>query len=210
MNTVPRRWTLSSGLMTSIQALKVKRAMSAGRAAARRIAHRDALWPDAADVAFRRTRGGWTQMPRTVPMIASLIDQLGGKNKAGRLYIALWSYDYGDGFVEVRDPVLMAGEAGYVTGRAERTFAERMRELEELGFIRTAEIGAREFGFALLLDPHIAVAKLRQRRPAAVPAKWWSAFVARCTSIGLGIPEVEGAALELAADSGSSEASAAR
>jgi hypothetical protein len=124
-------------------------------------------------------------MPRTVPMVASLLDDLAGKAKPGRLYVVLWAYEFGDGFVEVPDPARLALEAGYTTNRAERTFSERMTILREFGFIRSSPLGTREFGHVLLIDPHRAVAALRQSRPSDISRAWSSAFDARCISIGI-------------------------
>lgn len=163
----------------------LKKKMTAYRATNRRRSQRDALWPDAASAVFPSAVGGWAKMPRTVPMIAALLDELGGKDKPGRLYIALWTYDYGDGFVEVPDPVHIAAEAGYISPRAERTFNERMKQLRELGFIRSSPIGSREFGFVLLLDPHRTVANIRYTKPGVIREDWWSIFAARCASVGI-------------------------
>ncbi|HEX4478402.1 MAG TPA: hypothetical protein VH142_25140, partial [Polyangiaceae bacterium] len=154
----------------------------------RRRAQRDTLWPDATDVVFQTVGGGWCRMPRTIPMIASLIDRLIPRENAGRLYLALWAYEYGDGFVEVPDPAQVALEAGYMTNRAERTFTERIATLRSLGFIRTAAVGMRDNRFVLLLDPHAVLAGLRKQRPEAVPDRWWSAFVSRCATVGIQLP----------------------
>lgn len=124
-------------------------------------------------------------MPRTVPMIASLIDLMGGRENAGRLYVTLWAYEYGDGFVEVPDPAQLALEAGYFTNRAERTFAERVNLLKNFGFVRSAPSGLRDHGFILLLDPHRVVTNIRTKKPDQVPDSWWSAFQNRCTNIGI-------------------------
>jgi hypothetical protein len=163
----------------------------------RRRVKRDSLWVDAPNVVFTPAGGGWAQMPRTVPMIAALIDELGGRDKAGRLYIALWAYELGDGFVEVPDPAMLALEAGYVTSRAERTFNERIAILRDLGLLRTARLGLREHGYVLLLDPHQVVASIREKNPDRVPERWWTAFVARCGAVGIRLP---GDVVDFAAD----------
>jgi hypothetical protein len=146
---------------------------------------RDGLWPDAQDLVFSPAGGGWARMPRTIPMIASLIDIMGGRESAGRLYITLWAYEYGDGFVEVPDPAQLALEAGYLTSRAERTFAERIGLIKKFGFIRTAANGLRDNGFVLLLDPHQVVGRIRAETPSEVPDRWWSAFQSRCANVGI-------------------------
>ena len=166
------------------------------RARTRRLKQRDALWPKAEGEVFQPSNGGWCQVPRTVPMIASLIDDLGGKEKPGRLYITLWSYDFGEGYLEVPDPARVALEAGYKTNRAERTFVERMRALRELGFIRSEALGAREFGHVLLVDPHRAVLELWAKDPTRISDEWWSAFQARCSAIGIELSEYAAAAVD--------------
>jgi hypothetical protein len=118
-------------------------------------------------------------------MVSTLIDELSAKDRPGRLYLALWSYDYGDGYVEVPDPARIALEAGYTSGRAERTFVERMKTLRDLGFIRARALGSREFGHVLLRDPHRVVLELHASSPSRIPDIWWSAFQARCSSIGV-------------------------
>jgi hypothetical protein len=153
----------------------------------RRRAQRDALFPHAPGYVFDSAGGGWCQMPRTVPMIASLLDSIAGKDKPGKLYVTLWSYAFADGFVEIPDPARVALEAGYVTKRGERTFEERMRQLRDLEFIQAQPLGNREFGFVLLLDPHRAVMHLASQKPEAISPAWWSAFVARCTTIGINL-----------------------
>ncbi len=154
----------------------------------RRRAKRDSLWVDAPNVVFNSATGGWSQMPRTIPMIASLVDELGGRDKAGRLYITLWAYELGDSFVEVPDPAQLALEAGYVTNRAERSFNERIAILRSLGLVRTARLGLREHGFVLLLDPHPIVTAIREADPQRVPEHWWTAFTARCGAVGIRLP----------------------
>jgi hypothetical protein len=156
----------------------------------RRLAQRDALWPAADKEVFQPLKGGWGQVPRTLPMIASLIDELGGREKPGRLYLALWSYDFGEGYVEVPDPARVALEAGYNANRAERTFSERMKTLRDLGFIRSRALGAREFGHVLLVDPHRVVVGIRAATPERIADVWWSAFEARCSGIGISLSDL--------------------
>jgi hypothetical protein len=151
----------------------------------KRLSQRDAMWQDAEKLVFPTGAGGWSQMPRTVPMIASLIDHLSGKDKPGRLYIALWAHEFGDGLVEIPDPAQVALEAGYITNRAERTFGERIEQLKAMGFVKTSAVGMRDYGFVLLVDPHRVVADLYEKAPERIPERWWTAFNARCAAVGV-------------------------
>lgn len=152
---------------------------------ARRRKKRDGLWPEAEQKVYNPSGGGWTRMPRTVPMISGLIDFLSAKEKPGRLYTVLWGYEYGDGLVEISDPAHFALEAGYFTSRAERTFTERMKILAELGFVEAKQVGSREYGVVLLADPHRVVSEMKATKGSKVPENWWSAFSLRCSDIGI-------------------------
>jgi len=145
------------------------------------------LWSDADEVVFDTFAGGWARVPRTIPMIASLLDtaSFGGKESPGRVYQVLWCHEFGDGFVDIVDPSLLALEAGYITTRAERTFQERLRTLIRLGFIRSAPMGLRESAFVLLLDPHRVLATIRSATPDRISNGWWSAFEVRCANAGI-------------------------
>ncbi|MDX2088301.1 MAG: hypothetical protein SFX73_10645 [Kofleriaceae bacterium] len=157
----------------------------------KRLSRRDSLWPDAAEVVFPSKEGGWAQVPRTIPMISALLDTpaFGGKDDPGRVYSVLWAHSYGDGFVEVSDPALLALEAGYLTARAERSFDERMKQLVQLGFLRAKQVGLRDFGAVLLPDPHAILRRIREKEPSRIPDRWWSAFEARCAAVGIRLAE---------------------
>ena len=172
---------------------EIKKALVTSRARARRRTQRDAFWADAEGIVYHpKETGGWSQTPRTIPMVATLIDRIGGKNEAGRLYLTLWSYDYGDGYIEIPDPALLGLEAGYSPTRAERTFGERMKVLQELGFIRTKPLGQRTHGYVLLLDPNVVIGVHLAEDPSKISGDWLSAYTARCLGVGLS-PPVAGA-----------------
>lgn len=156
---------------------------------------RDEYWPDAPSVAFDPKGGGWAQVPRTIPLIATLIDALAAREKPSRVYTALWLYDYGDGFVELPDLARFTVELGYTTRRGERSVTERLQILEDLGFVRSRPLASRKFGYVLLLDPHQVVAPMRSSPPAQVSSAWWeswlSAFDARCREARIRLPEPE-------------------
>ena len=160
------------------------------RTAARRRQQRDELWPDAAKIVFNVDGGGWAMTPRTIPMIASLLDHIGGKEHPGRVYVTLWAHEYGDGLVEVVDPLQLALEAGYFTPRAERTLLERLELLRSMGLIRAAPRGPREFAFILLLNPHTVLAEWYATKTHIFPKGWWSAFRAWCLFVGIEVPTV--------------------
>ncbi len=162
----------------------------------RRTEKREQLWPGSAAVVFDLSKAetaGYVRMPRIVPMLTSLLNDLSGKLNAGPLYAALWANDYGQGLVEVRDYRYLLHEAGYDTkGRARRTWNERIAILKKLGCINTATNGIEEDAFIILYNPYFVAGWLYFRAAAGdaevakvLTEEWWGLFCERCKMIGV-------------------------
>jgi hypothetical protein len=67
--------------------------------------------------------------------------------------------------------------AGYPGSRGVRTWKERMRLLENLGFIKVRKGGNQQFKFVLLVHPTIVVQKLRDK--GKLDDHWWDSYRAR-------------------------------
>jgi hypothetical protein len=71
----------------------------------------------------------------------------------------------------------LAYEAGYTGNRALRTWQERMRLLESLGFIKAQKIGNEPYRYVLMIDPVVAVEALAKK--GRVDAAWRATYDAR-------------------------------
>lgn len=147
-------------------------------AAKKREAKRELVFPDCGHETFKTTGGGFAQVPRVVPLVAALINEIGGRENAGSLYQVLWAHDWGQGIVEVKSPRSLLFQAGYTgsTGRADRTWQERVAILVSLGLVQTRPSGIEQHGFILLRDPYRAVLDLHDRNPNRIPKNWMLAF----------------------------------
>jgi hypothetical protein len=128
-----------------------------GRSVAdRRKRLREALWPDVVKehLWLRTQNTGFTTIPRTMPLIGQILDQLSGKGfPLFSTYLTLWCWVFDEAIVEIRNPREMAHEAGFSGPRAEATWRSRMRKLQELGFIKAKAGLAGEFQYVLILNP---------------------------------------------------------
>ena len=153
----------------------------------KRMELRDQLWPDAPHVVWDRSdlkEKGFTTLPRTVPLIGTLIRHLTDRLDASRAYLDLWGRAWDGGLVEIQDEEEVAASCGYATaGRNVRTWRERMVVLERLGFIRILPMGTRKYGYVLLVHPHDAVERLRHDDEHDVPDWWWTLFLKRANEI---------------------------
>jgi hypothetical protein len=65
----------------------------------------------------------------------------------------------------------------YTSGRALRTWQERMALLETLGFIRSQTIANQKYRYVLMVDPATAVATLQKR--GMIDETWRATYDAR-------------------------------
>lgn len=163
-----------------------------GAPAAKREQLRESLWPNADALVWDRKREkGFCTVPRTLPLILSLIKDLTPKLDSSRVYLDLWCRAFDEGLIEVRDEEALAYASGYESpGRNVRTWRERIEALQELGFIKTKPAGSRKYGHVLLIHPHRVVQDLRAR--GQVPDKWWGAYVQRATEVGVPFEKSKG------------------
>jgi len=115
------------------------------------------LWPelDGSLLWDRTTAKGFTTIPRTMPHILDIMDDLAGKGTpVSKVYLSLWCRVFDEGMLEIKSYEDLAFEAGFSGQRAVTTWKQRMALLVDLGFVR-AETGARgEYDYLLLLNPY--------------------------------------------------------
>ena len=146
--------------------------------AARREEIREQYWPDE-DLWTGEKEVGWFPAPRTLPLILSLLSskEISSKKDPSSVYLDLMSRQRGEGVIEMGHEADHAFASGYEGRRAVRTWQERMRILEESGFIRTAEVGNQRYKYVAIIHPTTAIERLRDSKK--VPVRWWNAYVAR-------------------------------
>ncbi|MGE6919329.1 hypothetical protein [Achromobacter kerstersii] len=156
-----------------------------GGAAARRLLLRNTLWPDLSeDLLWIRTeKVGFTTMPRVMPLLGRIMDQLSGKGApVYATYLALWCRVFDEAFVEVRSTKELAFESGFNGTRGEVTWKERMRRLQSIGLIDVKAGLINDFQYVLLLNPIIVVVRLFKESERDDRA--FSALIARLIEIG--------------------------
>ncbi len=96
---------------------------------------------------------------------------------ASSVYLELLARHWDNGVVEMAHEADHAYAAGYVGSRGVRTWQERMKLLEDLGFIRTKQIGNQRYKYVLIVHPTVAIQRLYEKK--RIPSQWWDTYRAR-------------------------------
>ena len=120
------------------------------------------LWPKVQEehLWLRNKETGFTTIPRAMPLIGRALDHLSGKGfPLAQTYQTLWCLVFDEALVEIKDPRAISYESGFTGKRGETTWKQRMRKLQELGFIDIKPGTSHDTQYVLLLDPLRAIGK---------------------------------------------------
>ena len=123
---------------------------------------------------------GWFKAPRTIPLILELLNtkKINEKQQdVTRVYVELWARHIDGGIIEMSEHLRHAHAAGYRGPRAIRTWRERMKVLEESGFIKSKEAEGQQYKYVLLVHPTVAVKRLYDA--GKIETEWWDSYRAR-------------------------------
>ncbi|EJC77951.1 hypothetical protein Rleg10DRAFT_6677 [Rhizobium leguminosarum bv. trifolii WSM2012] len=140
---------------------------------------------DPTDVWNRKTAKGFTTIPRTMPLLGSIMDALSGKGKpVSSTYLELWCRSNDDGFVTLSKQQEIAFASGFSGLRGVSTWKERVRKLEELGFIATKPGVSGSLHYVQIWNPYLVVSQHKTNGMEGFPADRFHALYERMLEIG--------------------------
>lgn len=151
----------------------------------RQLDTREKLWPGVKNdrLWYRRDRDGFASVPRTMPLIMSIMDDLSGKGfPVGQTYFEMWCRLFDECFLTLNRPEELAFHSGFLGQRAVRTWRDRVRRLANLEFIDVKPGPMGELSYALFWNPYHVIRE-HHAKGAVVETKW-SALVVRANEIG--------------------------
>ena len=159
---------------------------TAQRIAAKRRRLRDQLWPDLTEDRLwnRKSAAGFITIPRTMPLIAKILDEISEQGPLSSTYIELWCRSHDESIVDIRNPQEHAFFAGFTGQRSVQTWTRRMRELQRLGFIITQAGASGEFNYVLLLNPHKIISEVAEKELITLKLDSINALRARLNDVG--------------------------
>lgn len=144
---------------------------------------RTKLFPDIADdqIWDRRSKTGFATVPRAMPILMVLMDELSPRKPVSAVFLSLWCRAWDNPLVKLGNQfVEIAAEAGFTGQRAVHSLNDRLAILERVGMVKFAEGPGGRFGYALLLNPYLVLKKQKKDL-----SKFnWNALIARMEEIG--------------------------
>jgi hypothetical protein len=150
----------------------------------RQLDARRKLWPELTDdMLWSMDKEGWVALPRLMPLMLSIMDDLSGKGfPVSRTYLELWSrMRIEESFLALNRPEEMAFHAGFEGQRALRTWKDRMRRLANLGFIGVKPGPLGDLSYAVIYNPYHVIK--RAYLAGQVHENKWQALVIRANEV---------------------------
>ena len=150
----------------------------------RQLDARRKLWPELTDdMLWSMDKEGWVALPRLMPLILSMMDDLSGKGfPVSRAYLELWSrMRIEESFLALNRPEEMAFHAGFEGQRALRTWKDRVQRLANLGFIGVKPGPLGGLSYAVIYNPYHVVK--RAYLAGQVHENKWQALMIRANEV---------------------------
>ena len=97
---------------------------------------RELHWPTADPYLWdRKAHKGFTTIPKTMPMILKIMDEMTKGAPVSSTYLTLWCNTWDNSFVVLNKNGEMANASGFGGQRGEHTWLTRVKKLQELHFI---------------------------------------------------------------------------
>jgi hypothetical protein len=149
---------------------------------------REQLWPDVPEKRLwdrrnhKKTKGFMT-VPRTMPLVLSIMDDMAGGRPVSSTYLELWSRSSDECLVILSKHRDMAFHAGFCGQRGERTWCDRMKLLQELGFIDIKPGPSGQVSYALIYNPYLVIKGHHDDCAPGLREDKYNALVARALEI---------------------------
>lgn len=130
----------------------------------------------------RKTNDGFTTVPRVLPIVMQAIDDQSKGTPAGHTYFGLWARSPDHALVTIDNQATFAAEAGFSGERQVDTWRRRMKQLRELGFIRTKDETPEDFQHVLIVNPILVMEQLY--RAGKLAKALYARFIERLAEIG--------------------------
>jgi hypothetical protein len=151
----------------------------------KQLAIRDLHWPEAAPYLWdRKVHKGFTTIPKTMPMILKIMDEMTKGAPVSSTYLDLWCNTWDNSFVVLNRNGEMANASGFGGQRGEHTWLTRVKKLHELRFIDVKPGRSGPFGNVIIWNPHLVIRRHKAQGTPGLTAASFNALLEQALEIG--------------------------
>lgn len=153
--------------------------------AKKQLAQRELLWPGSEDHLWnRKANKGFATIPKTMPLILQIMDDLSNGKPLSSTYLGLWCETWDNSMVNISIQQVMAHAAGFTGQRATYTWASRMQLLHKLNFIDIKPGKSGPISHVIIWNPHKVIRWHQQQNTAGLVQANFNALLERALEIG--------------------------
>lgn len=153
--------------------------------AARYLELRDSLWPGTEPALWdRNAYKGFATIPKTMPLILKIMDEMNKNTPVSATYLALWCSTWDNSYVALSKPQDLALAAGFSGQRAVYVWSQRMRLLQAQGFIDIKPGKSGPLGHAIIWNPHFAIRWHHEQKTPGLHEASYTALVEWALEMG--------------------------
>lgn len=123
-----------------------------------------------------KSRSKLVKIPRDMPLLLSILDDLTTRSPVSSTYLALWCHKGTGDVVHVSDARRMAFFSNLTGQRGEKTWRSRLKMLADLRFITILRDGPENLSIRIL-DPYRAVQALSKGKALGLRSDKYEALV---------------------------------
>jgi hypothetical protein len=156
---------------------------------------RNALWPGIEAILWNRKENkGFTTIPKTMPLVLKIMDEMSNGKPVSPTYLGLWCATWDNSFVNITKANEMAHAAGFSGQRAEYTWAARMKILKQLLFIDIKPGKTGPISYVIIPNPHKIIQYHHDKKTPGLLEASYNMLIDRALDIGAkdmleGIPQ---------------------
>jgi hypothetical protein len=152
----------------------------------KQLAHRELLWPGCEPQLWhRKANKGFATIPKTMPLILQIMDDLSGKGKpVSSTYLGLWCETWDNSMVNASKQQDMAQAAGFSGQRAVYTWGARVHLLHDLKFIDIKPGNSGPISHILIWNPHWVIRWHHHHKTLGMVEANFNTLLSRAVDIG--------------------------
>jgi hypothetical protein len=151
----------------------------------KQLAMRESLWPGVDSHLWHRTANkGFTTIPKTMPMILKIMDEMTKGAPVSSTYLSLWCNTWDNSYVALNKVADLAYASGFGGQRGEHTWITRVKKLNDLRFINIKPGKSGPMSNVIIWNPHLVLRWHHQEKTPGLMEGSYNALLEWALDIG--------------------------